>query len=329
MPENGLRPAVEFELEAICNDQQFRSSHRNCAFLRYVVTETLEGHATDLRERTLGAVLFGRPISYDTGSDSVVRVRANDVRKRLASYYETHKSKLGWRIQMPLRGYAPHFLPEPPEVVAEADPEVIEAAESPNASEPELTLAQMMMPTLVAIFLCVATFRWQVFSGTPYLDFWDSLLAGRSAIALVLDADSNNPRAVSTDDLKVVSPLLEAAATMHIPTLVRSSADPAQDRGTVVPIHITHLSPSDRTIPPDAQQRAYLTIVPGKQPEMWIAGTNTTAIELAIHSMSNEDAFPQALVMALRRNTPTHIRIVEGQQVTVQKAAAGGEPWPR
>ena len=86
LTEPQIRRAVEFELEAICGDQQFRSSHRNCAFLRYVVTETLEGRAADLKERTLGAALFGRPISYETGTDAVVRVRANEVRKRLSSY---------------------------------------------------------------------------------------------------------------------------------------------------------------------------------------------------------------------------------------------------
>jgi hypothetical protein len=81
-------------------------------------------------------------------------------------------------------------------------------------------------------------------------------------------------------------------------------------------------------MPPDDPRGAYLTVVPGKQLELWIAGTNPAAIELAIHSMSSTDAFPQALGMALRRNTPTRIRIAEGQEVTVQNAVVGGEPWP-
>src|SRR5882762_9127953 len=108
-----MHQAIKQELETICNDIQFRSSPRNCAFLRCVVTETLAGRATEIKERTLGTKLFGRPVSYDTGSDAVVRVRANEVRKRLACYYEEHKSQTGWRIQMPLRSYVPRFLPEP------------------------------------------------------------------------------------------------------------------------------------------------------------------------------------------------------------------------
>jgi hypothetical protein len=328
-----LRQAIEAELEAICNDSQFGSSPRNCEFLRYVVVGTLEGRATEIKERTIGTELFGRPVMYDTGSDAVVRVRANEVRKRLACYYEEHESQSGWRIQMPLRSYVPRFLPEPQlATVVAAETAAGEVVEVPAAAGVVLTLSQMMMPTLVALFLCAATFRWQVFSGTPYLDFWDSLLAGHSSIALVLDADSADSHAVSTDDLNVVSPLLQTAATLHVSAQVQSSTAPKPDRAAVVPIWITHRTPSGLALPPDNVEEAYLTVVPGKQPELRIAGTSPAAIALAIRSMSSEDDFPQALGMALRRNTPTRIRIAEGQQITVQNVASntasGDQLWP-
>ena len=323
-----MRLAIESELEAICNDSQFGSSPRNCEFLRYVVIGTLEGRAAEIKERTIGTELFGRPITYDTGSDAVVRVRANEVRKRLACYYEEHASQFGWRIQMPLRSYVPRFQPEPHSVTSVTGAAVSEVVEVSAVPRVVLTLSQMMMPTLVALFLCVATFRWQIFSGTPYLDFWDSLMAGHSAIALVLDADPSDPHAVTTDDLQTVSPLLQTAASLHISAQVRSSADPQQDRAAVVPIHITHRSLSGHDSLSGDSQEAYLTVVPGKQPELWISGTTEVAIELAIHSMSSTDTFPQALEMALRRKTPTSIRFVEGQKLTVQSAASDGESWP-
>jgi hypothetical protein len=182
-----------------------------------------------------------------------------------------------------------------------------------------------MMPTLVALFLCVATFRWQIFTGTPYLDFWDSLMAGHSAVALILDADPADPHAVTTEDLETVRPLLQATDALHVQSQVRTSADQKQDGATIVPIHITHQLLSGSSTSPE---EAYLSVVPGSQPELWIAGTSRAAIELAIHSLSSTDTFPQALEMALRRKTPTRIRIVEGQKLTVQSAASGGEPWP-
>ncbi|HEV2473933.1 MAG TPA: hypothetical protein VGS41_14755, partial [Chthonomonadales bacterium] len=65
-------------LEKILASRTLANSRRTQEFLRLVVTHTLEGDTDSLRERMIGAELFGRPVSYDTGNDSVVRVRAND-----------------------------------------------------------------------------------------------------------------------------------------------------------------------------------------------------------------------------------------------------------
>jgi len=190
----------------------------------------------------------------------------------------------------------------------------------------------MMMPTLVALFLCVATFRWQIFSGTPYLEFWDSLLAGRSQIALVLDPDSADPRTVTVEDLKAINPLLQAAVMLGAVGQVQNSADPSPNGATVVAVHITHQSlPSGAPLQGDPQA-AYVTVIPGKHPELWIASRSPTGIGLAIRLITDTDDFPQALGMALRRDTPTRIRISEGQEITAQNiasnAASGGKPWP-
>lgn len=52
-----------------------------------VLDRTLHGNVDELKERLIGIALLGREACYDTGSDAGVRVRANDVRKRLAAYY--------------------------------------------------------------------------------------------------------------------------------------------------------------------------------------------------------------------------------------------------
>jgi TolB-like protein len=58
----------------------------------------------------IGAEMFGRPVSYDTGSDSVVRVRASEVRKKLAQYYsESSQEKPEVRIELPSGSYVPRF----------------------------------------------------------------------------------------------------------------------------------------------------------------------------------------------------------------------------
>ena len=53
--------------------------------------------------------VFGRAADYDTGNDSMVRVVANDVRKRLVQYYSQNKHEEELRIEIPLRSYVASF----------------------------------------------------------------------------------------------------------------------------------------------------------------------------------------------------------------------------
>src|SRR5580658_5581568 len=78
---------VRKHLEEILTSHTFAGSRRTQDFLRLIVSHALDGDVDNLRERMIGAEMFGRPVSYDTGSDSVVRVRASEVRKKLAQYY--------------------------------------------------------------------------------------------------------------------------------------------------------------------------------------------------------------------------------------------------
>jgi len=312
-----VRRAVELELEAICSDTQFSASQRNCAFLRYVVGQTLAGRATEIKERTLGKELFGRPITYDTGSDAVVRVRANEVRKRLGCYYDEHESQAGWRIQLPLRTYVPIFSQENIRSSEEA-PSAKAVIEAIPAEPNILTLSQMMIPTLIALFLCAATFRWQIFSGTPYLDFWETLLAGHNGVALILDADPADSRAVTTDDLRIVSPILQTSAAFHASTQVRSNAASEKEWDQFVPIHITHRGPRLGD-----DQTAYVTVIPGPHAELWVGSSNLSSLELAINSLCDTDTFPSALEVALRRKTPSQLRFARNEQVTTQTISGG------
>ena len=80
-----------------------------------IVGHALDGEIESLRERMIGAEMFGRPVDYDTGSDSVVRVKATEVRKRLAQFYLEAKGKQTVRIEIPSGSYVPKFLFLPPE----------------------------------------------------------------------------------------------------------------------------------------------------------------------------------------------------------------------
>jgi len=100
---------VHHHLNAVLASHVFAGSKRTQDFLRLIVGHALHGEFDSLRERMIGAEMFGRPVGYDTGSDSVVRVKATEVRKKLAQFYTESKEKPPLRIELPSGSYVPRF----------------------------------------------------------------------------------------------------------------------------------------------------------------------------------------------------------------------------
>lgn len=109
---------VREELGRVLASHEFRASRRSQDFLKYVVENTLHGHADMLKERTIGIEVFGRSTSYDPSDDATVRVKAGEVRKRLGLYYSTEGSHNPLRIELPSGAYVPEFRTMAAEAVA-------------------------------------------------------------------------------------------------------------------------------------------------------------------------------------------------------------------
>jgi hypothetical protein len=103
------KAAVLRALDEIRSSKAFRTRKRCQQFLSYIVERTLEGQGELLKERTLGVELYQRMPTYLTGEDSVVRVEAGEVRRRLAQYYTTEAPSPEVRIEIPLGSYTPEF----------------------------------------------------------------------------------------------------------------------------------------------------------------------------------------------------------------------------
>jgi hypothetical protein len=114
---------IREQLERILPHPLFANSKRYPALLSYTVEQTLLGHASDLKERSIGVEVFGRSPTYDANADPVVRITAGEVRKRLTQYYydPAHRGELV--IELPIGSYVPLFRePErPPEPPVEVD----------------------------------------------------------------------------------------------------------------------------------------------------------------------------------------------------------------
>jgi len=118
--------AVLAELDRILSSEFFRSSPRSREFLRHIVTYVDE--PSELKERTIGIAVFGRAADYDTGADAIVRVKALDLRKRLAQYNMTPDPERNVRIELQAGSYLPKIsYRDSPEAVMVIAPPVAAA----------------------------------------------------------------------------------------------------------------------------------------------------------------------------------------------------------
>ncbi len=79
--------------------------------LTYVCAKYFEGTAEQIKEYNIAVEALGRPADFDQKRDSIVRVEAHRLRKRLRSYYEADGADHVIRIDIPPGQYAPRFLP--------------------------------------------------------------------------------------------------------------------------------------------------------------------------------------------------------------------------
>jgi len=139
---------IRLQLKQVLASHAFAGSKRTQDFLDLIVTHALEGEFDQLRERMIGAEMFGRPVSYDTGSDSVVRVKATDVRKKLAQFYAETREPVVVRIELPSGSYVPrfHFEPQPGQPIAATQADRPAAIPHPGGSVPAESAPAALAP---------------------------------------------------------------------------------------------------------------------------------------------------------------------------------------
>jgi hypothetical protein len=113
-------------------------------FLLFVVAETLEGRGHEITEHQIGVQVFDRPADYRTLEDNIVRSYARQLRKRLAEHFADQGSSEPVRIDIPVGGYVPVFLPATEEVDREETPG--QTAMAPGQTQPHALLAHHAEP---------------------------------------------------------------------------------------------------------------------------------------------------------------------------------------
>ncbi|HEV2486847.1 MAG TPA: hypothetical protein VGT08_15055 [Terracidiphilus sp.] len=97
--------------QRVVSGSHFARSPLLTRFLLFVVAETLEGRGKDITEHQIGVHVFDRRPSYSTIEDNIVRNYARQLRKRLAEFFAGEGSSETLRIDIPLGGYVPVFVP--------------------------------------------------------------------------------------------------------------------------------------------------------------------------------------------------------------------------
>lgn len=107
-------------VERVVTSKHFRRSDRLCSFLRYVSDCALTGRSHEVNEQLIGVHVFGKPTTYNTSEDNIVRTHARLLRQRLDAYFQDEGKEEPFRISMPRGGYIPVF--EVPQAVPEVPP---------------------------------------------------------------------------------------------------------------------------------------------------------------------------------------------------------------
>lgn len=164
--------AVRTELNRLLESAAFRTSKRCREFLEYIVEHTISGPSGTLKERSIGVEIFRLPPDFDAGEHTIVRVTANEVRKKLAQHYlPENGSSHPVKIDLPPGSYSAAFTWSTPLAEAqtpppaEVEPQVLAPPVSP--SSPNWLTRRVLAGAAVLLAIAGAFAVWRWHAGQP------------------------------------------------------------------------------------------------------------------------------------------------------------------
>jgi hypothetical protein len=198
---------IQPALEHLLSSPPFRNTLQCQTLLRYIVKHTLAGEDHLLRERVIGSEVFGRKPDYETGEDPVVRIRAAEVRKRLAQYYQSIPESPELHIDIPPGSYratfrwkeaaVPDLGPASPTYSAELHPALPSPAElqpfrSTIVEQPARRVGWLAFASVVAIVLVGALVAalWVPAPARALRDFWQPWTNSPKPVIIVIGSNA-------------------------------------------------------------------------------------------------------------------------------------------
>ena len=99
------------EVERILHSPQFRRAPKLQRFIELICEYHFQGRLAEIDEYAIATLAFGKGPNFSPGADSLVRVQAREVRRRLREYYQAEGRSSRWVLDIPAGHYAPVFSP--------------------------------------------------------------------------------------------------------------------------------------------------------------------------------------------------------------------------
>jgi len=148
-------------VQRVATGAVFQKSRRQRDFLLYVCESALRNPGNIVHEPEVGRAVFGKSLDFDGSQDTLVRVQASQLRKRLQQYFSTEGSAEPIIIEIPKGSYMPVFRQRSLETPV---PETNGTADTDTSLPPELEPARLrhgkllIVLGMLSVILCVFCF---------------------------------------------------------------------------------------------------------------------------------------------------------------------------
>jgi hypothetical protein len=156
-----------------------------------VVDKALANELDALKERVIGREVFGRPADFETAGDAIVRVKANEVRKRLAQYYLDGMAADTLRIDLPAGSYIPTITWLDGKEAAPPEAETPEPAAPPAEDPPKKPWRVLQWSALAGCLLVAGVvITWRLLPSTSDFErFWAPMFETAEPVVVCIPAN--------------------------------------------------------------------------------------------------------------------------------------------
>lgn len=232
-------------LERLAASSQLRRATRLQELLFYMGKRSLKDGCNRLHELEIGSQVFGRPETYDTTFDNIVRTNVSDLRKRIEAYFNSEGSYEKLTVEIPRGNYVPVFRYRSAEpglgANTESEKQEIPVVPLPEASPEAPQMGNSKCRTLntwaviaaaaLMLVLAIVFFYWN-----RYRLIYRSLYAwqNRPAVATlwsqILSANPNTDIVISDDSIALAQTLSHRTISLK-DYLTRNYVDQLQAAG--------------------------------------------------------------------------------------------------